>query len=92
MAPLGGYVDWCRASLVCNERRTGTDEESNHTIVSIVRCTIARRRPWGILSVDVGAQLEEELGGVDVAFPRCVIERAFAVASRLVHVCSQFCE
>ena len=52
------------------------------------RCTPARRRPVVALSVDVGAQLEEELGGVDAAEMRCRVERAHSIGSRLVHVSS----
>ena len=51
----------CRAIAGCVDRRTRTDEQSNHMVVAIERCSPARRPPFVALSVDVGAQLEKEM-------------------------------
>ena len=57
---LSRDVERCRASPGCDERRARTDEKSNHAVVAMKRCLPAHRPPFVVLSVDVGAQLEEE--------------------------------
>ena len=57
------------------DRRSRLSKRGDDPVVAVQRCSPARRPPSLVLSVDVGAQLEEELGGVDVAGLRCNVER-----------------
>ena len=70
MTSLRRDPQWRSAQIIRDKRRTCTDEQSNHAVVAMERCIPARRPPFVVLSVGVGAQLEEELGSVNVAVSR----------------------
>ena len=81
-----------RSIFLCDERRAREDEQSDHAVIANDRCTPARRPPSGVLSVDLGTQLQEEPDGVEVAVVRCNVKRAPSIGPRLVDIRSQFRE
>ena len=83
---------WIRPLTLCVDVASRVDEDGADAQMPATRRNPARRVPALRLSVDVGAQLEEELDDFDVAVRRCKEERAQSIVVRFVHVGSKFCE